>query len=214
MCGVIVVDAGRSRPTNLWRDAYIHDHCLGYLHNYLLFYQLPNNNLFTHCVLFSREKPLVKSTPPGSISYHIVFRSIYPKTQSYLATLFLYLFYFVFLQDQFIQSTQFYLSYYRGGIDNPSYVLGCKFLWFVCRCCLHNWGKYLPLLCCIILSSSGNYQRRYKQSPTYAAKVVGTLCSLPYSLSHVRIGCHLTDRNGRCSPSPYPMCTSPKSEPS
>ena len=79
MCAVIVVDADRSRSTNLGRDAYIHDHCLGYRHNYLLFYQLPNSNLFTHRMLFSREKPLVKSTAPGSIFYHIVIRSIIPK---------------------------------------------------------------------------------------------------------------------------------------
>ena len=72
MCGVIVVDAGRSRSTNLGRDAYIHDHCLGYRHNYLLFYQLPNSNLFTHRMLFSREKPLVKTMAPGSIFYHIL----------------------------------------------------------------------------------------------------------------------------------------------
>ena len=96
MCGVIVVDAGRSLSTNLGRDAYIHDHCLGYRHNYLLFYQLPNSNLFIHGMLFSREKPLVKSTAPGSISYLIVFRSIIPKTQKYLAALFVYLFYFVY----------------------------------------------------------------------------------------------------------------------
>ena len=80
MCGVIVVDAGWSRSTNLGRDAYIHDHCLGYRHNYLLFYQFPNSNLFTHRMLFSREKPLVKSMAPGPISYHIIFRSIIPKT--------------------------------------------------------------------------------------------------------------------------------------
>ena len=67
MCGVIVVDAGKSRSTNLARDAYIHDHCLGYCHNYLLFYELPNSNLFTHRMLFSREKPLVKTMAPGSI---------------------------------------------------------------------------------------------------------------------------------------------------
>ena len=65
MCGVMVVDAGRSQSTNLGRDAYIYDHCLGYRHNYFLFYQLPNTNLFTHRMLFSREKPLVKSMPPG-----------------------------------------------------------------------------------------------------------------------------------------------------
>ena len=70
MCGVIVEDVGRSRPTCLGHDAYIHDHCLGYHHDYLLFYQLPNSNLFTHRMLFSREKPLVKTMAPGStLSY-------------------------------------------------------------------------------------------------------------------------------------------------
>ena len=48
MCGVIVVDAGRSPSTCHGRDAYIHDHCLGYHHNYGLLYQLLNSNLFTH----------------------------------------------------------------------------------------------------------------------------------------------------------------------
>ena len=96
MCGVIVVDVARSRSTILGRDDYIHDHCLGYRHNYLLFYQLPNSNLFTHRMLFSREKPLVKSTARGSIFYRIVFKSIIPKPQKYLAALFIYLFYFVF----------------------------------------------------------------------------------------------------------------------
>ena len=104
MCGVIVVDAGRSRSTCHGRDAYIHDHCLRYRHDYLLFYQLPNSNLFTNRMLFSQEKPLLKSMPPGSISYDIIFRSINPKIQKYLAALFLYLFYFVFLLDLFIQS--------------------------------------------------------------------------------------------------------------
>ena len=75
MCGVIVVDAGRSRSTNLGRDAYIHDHCLGYRHNYLLFYQLPDNNLFTHRMLFPREKPLVKPMAPGSI-FHYIFSDL------------------------------------------------------------------------------------------------------------------------------------------
>ena len=72
MCGVIVVDAGRSWLTKLRRDAYIHDHCLGYHHNNFLFYQFPNSNLCTHRMLFSREKPLVKTMAPGSISYHLL----------------------------------------------------------------------------------------------------------------------------------------------
>ena len=95
MCGVIVVDAGRSRSTNLGRDAYIHDHCLGYRHDYLLFYQLPNSNLSTHRMLFFREKPLVKTMAPRSTLS-------FTKTLKILAALFLYLFYFVFLFDLFI----------------------------------------------------------------------------------------------------------------
>ena len=109
MCGVIVVDADRSRSTNLVHDAYIHDHCLGYHHNYLFFYQLPNSKFFTHRMLFSREKPLVKSTAPGSIFYHIVFTSIIPKTQKYLAALFPYLFILCFFR--FIYPISYNLIY-------------------------------------------------------------------------------------------------------
>ena len=52
-------------------------------------YQFPNSNLFTHHLLFSREKPLVKPTAPGSLLHYIclcdlfffafIFRSIKPK---------------------------------------------------------------------------------------------------------------------------------------
>ena len=64
---------------------------------------------------FSREKPLVKSTAPGSLLHHIclpdlflfafIFRSINPKIQKYLAAIFIYLFYLAFPQDLFIQTT-------------------------------------------------------------------------------------------------------------
>ena len=39
---------------------------------------------------------------------------------------------------------QFNLSQYRGGIDNPSQALGCKYFLFVCRYCLHSvaWFSY------------------------------------------------------------------------
>ena len=37
MCGVIVVDAETFRSTCHGRDAYIHDHCLRYFHNYRFF---------------------------------------------------------------------------------------------------------------------------------------------------------------------------------
>ena len=67
MCGVIVVDVKSFWSTDLGRDAYIHDHCLGYRHDYSLFYQLPNSNLFNHHMLFSTEKPLLKTMAPESI---------------------------------------------------------------------------------------------------------------------------------------------------
>ena len=47
MCGVIVVYAGKSWSTCHGRDAYIHDHAQK-SHNYSLFYQLLDSNLFTH----------------------------------------------------------------------------------------------------------------------------------------------------------------------
>ena len=71
MCGVVVVDAGRNQSTCHGHDANIHDYCLGCRHNYALFYQLLNSNLFTHRMLSSREKPLVKPMARGSISHHI-----------------------------------------------------------------------------------------------------------------------------------------------
>ena len=55
----IVVDvwsnSSRCRQESVYKSwtwcLYI-DHFLGYWHNYLIFYQLPNSNLFTHRVLF------------------------------------------------------------------------------------------------------------------------------------------------------------------
>ena len=93
MCGVIVVDVGKSRPTCHGRDAYVHDHCLRHPHNYALFYQLLNSNLFTHIMLsFKRE---ASSETYGHRVYFLsnTFRSIKPKTQKYLGD-FIYFYFF------------------------------------------------------------------------------------------------------------------------
>ena len=58
MCGVIVLDAKLFRSTCHGRDAYIHDHCLRYRHNYVLFYQFLNSNLFTHRMFCLQERSL------------------------------------------------------------------------------------------------------------------------------------------------------------
>ena len=141
MCGVIVVDAGKSRSTNLGCDSYIHDHCLGYCHDYLLFYQLPNSNVFTHRVLFSREKPLVKSTAPGSISYLIVFRSIIPKTLTYLAALFsLFILFCVFVRSIYQISYNLIYLNIEEGLTTP------LTRWVASFCCLCAGAVYIVLL--------------------------------------------------------------------
>ena len=117
--------------TCLGRDSYMHDHCLAYHHDYLLFYQLPNSNLSTHHMIFSREKPLVKSTGPKFISYLIKTKNT---LLHFLFIYFILCFSYIYLSNLI----QFNLSQYQGGIDNPSYGLSCKFLSFVCRCCLCN----------------------------------------------------------------------------
>ena len=132
MCGAIVVDAGRSRSTNLGRDAYIQDHCLGYCHNYLLSYQLPNSNLFTHCMLFSWEKPLLKSTAPG-LSFIILFSDLYfQKPKNTLLHFFFTYFILFFCKIYLSNLPQFYPSFYRRGIENPSYTSGCKYICSLC----------------------------------------------------------------------------------
>ena len=82
MCGVIVVDAETFRPTCHGRDAYIHDHCLRYHHNYAPFYQLLNSNLFTHRMLsFKREASSETYGPRGlfSIIYFQIYKTKNPK---------------------------------------------------------------------------------------------------------------------------------------
>ena len=78
---------------------------------------------------FSREKPLVKPTAPGSLLYYIclcdlflfafIFRSIKPKIQKYLAAIYLF-------RDLFILSTTFTSRYLpilrrrtRKGLTTP-----------------------------------------------------------------------------------------------
>jgi hypothetical protein len=97
MCGVIEVDAGRSQSTCHGRDAYIHDHCLRYLHNYSLFYQLLNSNLFTHRMFSFKREASSETYGPQVYFPSYIFRSINQKTQKYLAAIYLYLLYFALL---------------------------------------------------------------------------------------------------------------------
>ena len=87
--------------------------------------------LATVCVL-SREKPRVKTMAPGSIFYHIIFRSTKPKIQQYLAAIYLLLLYFALV---LIFYTYLYkissLQVIVKGLTTP---LSCWVQVFVCLC--------------------------------------------------------------------------------
>ena len=143
MCGVIVVDAGRSQSTNLGRDAYIMDHCLDIVMIIWSSINCPTIICSPSVCYFSREKPLVKPTAPGSLSHIIclrdlfylpfIFRSIKPKIQKYLAAIY-------FIWSSIYQSTTIYSRLfanfwrrYPKGIGNPFNTSGCEDLLSMCR---------------------------------------------------------------------------------
>ena len=122
------------------------------------FYQLPNSNLFTHCLLsFSREATSEIYGPRvffliylicDLFYLHFLFRSIKPKIQKYLAAFYFYL---VYLRSIFQSTTN--LSHSRlpilrcrtpKRIDNPFNTSGCEDLLSVCRGCLRclSWFSY------------------------------------------------------------------------
>ena len=135
MCGVIVVDA--ESFWSIWhgRDAYIHNHCLGYHHNFALFYQLLNSNLFTHRIIFFQERSLWWNLwPPGLFSIILVsdllflqsfiFRSINQKIQKY----------FIFCLVLFISIRSHFCKWpWRDW--QSLYRVGCKVL------CLFVWVR-------------------------------------------------------------------------
>ena len=133
MCEVIVADSGRSRSTNLGRDAYIHDHCLGYRHDYSLFYQFPNNNLFTHRMLFSWEKPLVKTT--ASDLFPIIFNLKIP-----CCTFSLFFLFYVLVRSIYQISYNLIYLNIEEGLTTP------LTHWVASFCCLCAGVVYIVLL--------------------------------------------------------------------
>ena len=114
MCGVIVVDAGRSRPTNLGRDAYILIIALDIVIIIRFSINCPTEIcLPAMCYCFKEDTSEIYGPRVYSLSYLVfdmlfatfISRSIIPKTHKYLAALFYYLFYFAFYRELFIQST-------------------------------------------------------------------------------------------------------------
>ena len=95
-----------------------------------------------------------RGSTPGSTFYHICFPIyllpflfsdlLYQKPKNTLLHFFFTYFISCFIQIYLSKLIQINLSFYRGGIDNPSYALGCEDLFFVCRYRSHSvaWFSY------------------------------------------------------------------------
>ena len=75
----------------------LHNHCLGYRHNFALFYQLLDSNLFTHRMFSFKSEASSETYGPRVSSPSYIFRSIEQKTQKYQKYLLSLLFSFIYL---------------------------------------------------------------------------------------------------------------------
>ena len=116
--GVIVVDAESFRSTCFGRDAYIHDHCLD-----MFITMLNSVNCSTVICsptveyLCSREKPLVKPMPPGSILIISIYITLFTCFVFTLPLLLLCI--YLSKIPKILSLSDLTLVSDREGIDNP-----------------------------------------------------------------------------------------------
>ena len=145
-----------------------------YSHNYSLFYQLLDSNLFTHHNTYAILREATSETYGPRVYSPSYKFPIYFVLQSLLSI------YIIKIPKIFILSllslSDLTIVSDREGIDNPFIVLVARFL-FVCvgtkwlaRGLLLDWylgsqklREILTLLCCITLSSSRENQRMLKR---------------------------------------------------
>ena len=125
---------------------------------------------------FSREKPLVKSTTPGSVVNYICLRDLFLFAFIFMSIIlntkipccnFSYLFYLMLPRVYLSNLLQFYLSFYPWRIDNPSLTSGCKYLFFVCRSYLHGVAWFSYWFDNLDLITEGNTYRRCAASSPF-----------------------------------------------
>ena len=120
---------------------------------------------------FSREKPLVKPTAPGSLSRIFAFaiyfflafiiKSIKPKIPC--CNLY-YLAFDLSISTTLSPVTRRFWHRYSKGIDNPFNMSGCEVLLFVCRWCLRGVRRFSYWYDSLGLITEGNTYRHYTTS--------------------------------------------------
>ena len=140
MCGVIVVDAGRSRSTWHGRDAYIHNHCLGYRHNFALFYQLLDSKLFTHRMFSFKREASSETYGPRVYLPSYIFRFINQKNPKIpCCTLFIFTLVFSFIYILYLSLSLLFVTV--KGLTTP--FSRCVQVFFsLCRCI--DWDLLVP----------------------------------------------------------------------
>ena len=136
-----------------------------YSHNYSLFYQLLDSNLFTHRNTYAILREATSETyGPGSIFDHISFQSTFICIFTFPIYIIKYQKYIYLI---ILSLSDLTFASGREGIDNPFIALVASSL-FVCvgawdfwgasywidTLVLKKWGEYLCYYCCITLSSS------------------------------------------------------------
>ena len=110
-------------------------------HNYALFYQFPNSNLFTHHMLPTWEMPLRKTMAPGSIHLYIY------KHFQYLAAIIYLLFYFAIYNYLQLSTQLICLQIMRSrGLTTLLPALGASCLLFFCATAEDGWGLIFLLV--------------------------------------------------------------------
>ena len=148
-----------------------------YSRNYALFYQLLDSNSFTHRIMLSWEKPLVKPMAPGSIFHHInLSPTCYFRRYLFLQSLIFNLYRKNTKNIYLIISIRSHFRKWPWRDWQPVCCVGCEVLICLCRCVgllrslLLDWylgsqklREILMLLCCITLSSSRENQRSVQE---------------------------------------------------
>src|SRR5215216_2329211 len=95
----------------------LHNHCLGYRHNFALFYQLLDSNLFTHRIFPLNREASSETYAPRVYFPSYIFRSINQKTQKYLAAIYLLLFFLRFSNLLYLSLSDLTFASDREGIN-------------------------------------------------------------------------------------------------
>ena len=104
----------------------LHNHCLGYRHNFARFYQLLDSNLFTHCMFSFKREASSETYGPRVYFPSYIFRSINQKPKNTSLSFIYFYFVLCFSNLLYLSLSDLIFASDREGIDNPFIALGAS----------------------------------------------------------------------------------------